>query len=181
MGLSFKVETVGMPDGEPINFGPFDQETGTQQSIPNSFSRRVIYPELEIAATLECVFTGDKIEIQSLKVEKNGKFVSTKVLTQLALPSVIRAIAIEVIPNSSLWAELEPNQEFKLEGPTFLAQVYWFEHISWGSPRVSIMNYMKWSRTNANFHILKISSNFPLPGAHAIKKTQKPSSRKQEN
>lgn len=181
MGLSFKVEVVGVPDGELVNFGPFDQETGTQQSIPTSFSRRVIYPELEVAAIVQCLFTGDKIEIQSIQVENNGKFVSTKVLTQLALPSVIRAIAIEVVPNSSLWAKLDPNQEFKLEGPTFLAQVYWFEHISWGSPRVSIMNYMNWSRTNANFHILKISSNLPLPGAHAIKKPQKFSSRNQEN
>ena len=181
MRLSFKVETVGVPDGEPINFGPFDQETGTQQSIPTFFSRRVLYPELEVAAIVECIFTGDKLEIQRISVENNGKFVSTKVLTQLALPAVIRALAIEVVPNARLWAELKPNQEFKLESPTFLAQVYWFEHISWGSPRGSIMTYMSWSRTNANFHISKIARDFPLPGPHSQEKVSKGPQRSRGN
>lgn len=171
MGLSFKLETVGFPDGAPLEFGPFDQETGTQQSIPSSLSRRVVYPDLEVSAVVDCIFTGDRLEIERISVENNGKFVSTKVLTQLALPAVIRAIASEVVPNSMLWAELKPNQDFKLEGPTFLAQVYWFEHVSWGSPRGSIMKYMNWSRTNANFHISKIAKTYPLPGAHSQEKS----------
>jgi hypothetical protein len=181
MGLSFKLETVGVPDGKPVDFGPFDQETGTQQSIPSSLSRRVIYPELGVSAVVECVFTGDRLEIERISVENNGKFVSTKVLTQLALPAVIRAIAIEVVPNAKLWAELKPNQDFKLEGPTFLAQVYWFEHISWGSPRGSIMSYMGWSRTNANFHISKIARDFPLPGPHSQEATPKAPQRSRGN
>jgi hypothetical protein len=88
----------------------------------------------------------------------------------LALPAVIRAIAIEVVPNAELWAHLDSSDILKHEGQTFLAQVYWFEHISWGSPRGSIMAYMNWSRTNANFHISKIARKFPLPGAHSIEK-----------
>jgi hypothetical protein len=72
---------------------------------------------------------------------------------------------------AKLWSELKPYQEFKLEGPTFLAQVYWFEHISLGSPSGSIMNYMHWSRTNANFHISKIAKTYSLPGAHSQEKS----------
>ncbi|WP_296632480.1 hypothetical protein [Rhodoluna sp.] len=170
MSLSFKLESAGVPDGKTVEFGPFDHETGTQQSIPETLTRRVIYPDLGISALVECVFTGDKLEIQTISVQSIGKFVSTKVLTQLALPAVIRAIAIEVVPNARLWAHLDANEILKREGPTFLAQVYWFEHISWGSPRGSIMAYMKWSRTNANFHISKIARNFPLPGAHSLEK-----------
>jgi hypothetical protein len=175
METSFKIEPTGVEDGKRVEFGPFDHETGTQQSIPTSLTRRVVYPELGISALIECVFTGDKLEVQSLSVQNNGKFVSTKVLTQLGLPSVIREIALEIIPNARMWAFLDSNEILKKEGPTFLAQVYWFEHVSWGSPRVSIMNYMSWSRTNANFHISKIARNFPLPGAHALDK--KPTSR----
>ena len=181
MKLPFNLETVGVPDGKAVDFGPFYPETGTQQSIPSSLTRKVVYPELGVSAMVECVFTGDKLEIQRISVENNGKSVSTKVLTQLALPAVIRAIAVEVVPNAKLWAELKSNQEFKLEGPTFLAQVYWFEHISWGSPRGSIMSYMSWSRTNANFHISKIARHFPLPGPHSQEKVSKSPQRKRGN
>jgi hypothetical protein len=171
MEAIFKLETAGKPDGKRVNFGPFDHETGTQQSIPSKLTRRVTYPELEIAAVVECIFTGDKLEVQSIKIESDGKFVSTKVLTQLALPAVIRQIAIQEVPDSQLWAQLDKDNPHKLIGPTFLAQVYWFEHISWGSPRGSIMNYMSWSRTNANFHISKIARNFGLPGSHSKAKS----------
>jgi hypothetical protein len=181
MELPFKLETVGVPDGKPVSFGPFDQETGTQQSIPSSLTRRVVYPGLEVSALVECVFTGDKLEIQRISVENSGKFVSTKVLTQLALPAVIRAIAVEVVPNAKLWSELKSSEDFRLEGLTFLAQVYWFEHISWGSPRGSIMKYMSWSRTNANFHISKIARNYPLPGAHSQDKKPNKVTRKRGN
>lgn len=181
MESSFKIEPAGVEDGQRIEFGPFDQESGTQQSIPSTLTRRVIYPELGVSALIECIFTGDRLEVQSLSVQNSGKFVSTKVLTQLALPSVIRAIAMEVIPNARIWASLDSNEILKKEGPTFLAQVYWFEHVSWGSPRGSIMNYMNWSRTNANFHISKIARNFPLPGAHAGDKKAKASSRARAN
>lgn len=172
MEASFKIEPTGAEDGQRVEFGPFDHETGTQQSIPSTLTRRVVYPELGVSALIECVFTGDKLEVQSLSVQNNGKFVSTKVLTQLALPFVIRAIALEVIPNARIWAFLDSNEIQKNEGSTFLAQVYWFEHVSWGSPRGSIMKYMSWSRTNANFHISKIARQFQLPGAHALDKKQ---------
>jgi hypothetical protein len=170
MSLPFNLESAGVADGKPVEFGPFDHETGTQQSIPETLTRRVIYPELGITALVECILTGDKLEIQTICVQNSGKFISTKVLTQLALPAVIRAIAIEVVPNAELWAHLDSSDILKHEGQTFLAQVYWFEHISWGSPRGSIMAYMNWSRTNANFHISKIARKFPLPGAHSIEK-----------
>jgi hypothetical protein len=167
MEAIFELESIGKPDGKSVEFGPYDHETGTQQSIPSKLTRRVVYPQLEVAAVVECIFTGDKIEVQSIRVENDGKFVSTKVLTQLALPAVIREIAIQEVPNSKFWSQLDKDNPRKLTGPTFLAQVYWFEHISWGSPRGSIMNYMGWSRTNANFHISKIARNFGLPGSHS--------------
>jgi hypothetical protein len=170
MSIVFTIESTGVADGPRVEFGPFDQETGTQQSIPGTLTRRVTYPDLEVSAVVECIFTGDKIEIQSISVQNNGTFVSTKALTQLALPAVIRAIAVETVPNSELWSNVATNPVARFEGPSFLAQVYWFEHISWGSPRASIMTYMNWSRTNANFHISKIAKYIALPGAHAKNK-----------
>ncbi len=177
MSIVFTIEPTGVADGARVEFGPLDQETGTQQSIPRTLTRKVTYPDLEVSAVVDCIFTGDKIEIQSITVQNDGTFVSTKVLTQLALPAVIRAIAIETVPNSELWANVGTNPVARFEGPSFLAQVYWFEHISWGSPRGSIMTYMNWSRTNANFHISKIARHIALPGAHA-KDKNKPSQKR---
>lgn len=172
MDFVFELKSAGVPDGKRVDFGPFDQETGTQQSIPVSLTRKVVYPDLEVSALVKCVFTGDKLEIESITVMQGAKFVSTKVLTQLALPGVIREIAIEVIPNAQLWANPGVHKMGKPQGPAFLAQVYWFEHVSWGSPRGSIMNYMSWSRTNANFHISKLARQFGLPGSHAKARTK---------
>ena len=168
MNYSFKVERTGTPDGKTVTFGPTDPETGVTLSLPATFTRRVSYPGHGLAVILECVFTGDRIEVESLKIERVAKFISTKVLTQLALPAVIRAIAEDAIPNSSRWASLNSTSDNKAENAEFLAQIYWFEHVSWGSPRASIMAYMNWSRTNANFHISKFSKNMPMPGAHAL-------------
>lgn len=173
MEFAFKLEPTGIVDGKRQDFGPDNPQMGTQASIPSTLTRKVIYPELEVSALIECVFTGDKLEVQSLNVQNNGKFVSTKVLTQLALPAVIRAIALEVVPHAKLWVNLDTNEYPKNDSPTFLAQVYWFEHVSWGSPRGSIMRYMDWSRTNANFHITKIAKLHALPGAHAQDSKQK--------
>ncbi len=170
MGLSssFQVERTGTPDGKTVTFGPYDPETGATLSLPATFTRRVSYPGHGLAVILECVFTGDRIEVESLKIERVEKFISTKVLTQLALPAVIREIAEDAIPNSNRWARLNAPTDNKAETAEFLAQIYWFEHVSWGSPRASIMAYMNWSRTNANFHISKFSKNMPMPGAHAL-------------
>lgn len=167
MNPSFKVEKTNKADGKRVSFGPPDPETGRALSLPTSFSRRVVYKDLGIAALVECIFNGDRIEVESVQIEKVTKFVSTKVLTQLALPTVIRALAEELIPNSNTWAKLKANSDNKPQSPEFLAQIYWFEYVSWGSPRGSIMTYMNWSRTNANFHISKFSRNIAMPGAHS--------------
>lgn len=167
MALSFSLESAGVPDGGLVDFGPFDQGSGSQPSIPSRLTRKVTYPELGVIAMVECVFTGDRIEILSISVQKNERFVSATVLSQLSIPSVIREIAIQAVPNSQLWALAGEDQERRYESQAFLAQVYWFEHVSWGSPRASIMKYMNWSRTNANFHISKISREVELPGAHS--------------
>jgi hypothetical protein len=173
MNSSFKVERTGIPDGRIVTFGPFDPDTGATLTIPATFTRRVSYPAIGLAAILECVFTGDRIEVESIKIERVEKFISTKVLTQLALPAVIREIAEDAIPNSNRWAKLNAATDNKAENPEFLAQIYWFEHVSWGSPRGSIMTYMNWSRTNANFHITKFSKNLPMPGVHSLEQQSK--------
>jgi hypothetical protein len=167
MALTFSLELAGVPDGDFVDFGPFDQKSGLQARIPSKLTRRVKYPELGVVALVECVFTGDRLEIQSICVQKDEKYLSATALSQLSLPAVVREIALQVVPSAKLWVVSDDNQDQRSRGPIFLAQVYWFEHISWGSPRGSIMKLMNWSRTNANFHISKISREVELPGAHA--------------
>jgi hypothetical protein len=136
-------------------------------SIPNRLTRTVTYPELGLEIELECVFSGERLEIAKMTVQGVGGYIATRDLTQLSLPQVMRAIVSEAVPEANRWSQLEnESQSNRLTDPCHLAQIYWLEYVGWGTPRARIMKYMGWSRANANFHIKKINKNFPLPGAH---------------
>lgn len=167
MTTQFVISSAGKPDGELVTFGPINVESSTHLAIASNFTRRVTYPALGITCIIECAFTGDRIEVSSLSIEKVEAYITTKALTLLALPQVIRALAEDAIPNSQTWSKPRAPGDNRPTSPEFLAQIYWFEHVSWGSPRASIMKYMGWSRTNANFHITKFSKQIAMPGAHS--------------
>jgi len=166
MPTNFRVTRTNSVDGELVEFGPLDQVEAKKLAIPASLTRVVSYPELSLVIELSCTFTGDRIEITKMVIESSGSFIATRDLTQLALPAVMRAIALESIPGSSYWTS--PSNDSVTENRAFLAQLYWLEHVSWGSPRATIMTLTSWSRTNANWHIKKLAKEFELPGAHAI-------------
>ncbi len=174
MSEPFKISPTKEKDGKLVPFGPFDSETGWAMQIPERLSRIVYYPRLKLEIVLDCVFSGERLEIALMTIEGKGGFVTTRDLTQLGLPAVMGEIARGAVPDSARWSKPASAKALnRPEGYPYLAQMYWFEYIGWGSPRANIMTYMNWSRANANFHIKKINSNFPLPGAHAATK-QKP-------
>ena len=166
MTTNFIVSRTNSVDGELVEFGPLDQVEMKKLAIPSSLARVVSYPELSLVIELSCTFTGDRIDITKMVIQSSDSFIATRDLTQLALPSVSRAISLESIPGSSYWTS-QSNPSIT-ENRAFLAQLYWLEHVSWGSPRAAIMNLTSWSRTNANWHIKKLAKEFELPGAHAI-------------
>ncbi len=170
MNETFTISRTDVKDGNPIAFGPMDKETKRQLEIPETFTRRVSYADLSLVAELSCVFDGEKIQVKKICVEGQSAFVTSRDLTQLALPAVIRQIGFQVIPDSEYWTKAWQDDHSIKEGlksdPFFLAQLYWFEHATWGSPRVAIQEYMAVKRTTANYYIRLAATVTPLPGLH---------------
>lgn len=168
MNESFTVTSTPVKDGALVAFGPIDPQTGWRLQIPGTLTRKVVYPALRLEIFLDCVFSGDRLEISKLTIEGLDAYIATRDLTQLALPAVMAEIVAKSVPDAERWSsQLELGNPNRLNGPGYLAQLYWFHHAGWGAPRAAIMSYMSWSRANANFHIKKIGKLFPLPGSHA--------------
>jgi len=171
MTTNFKVSQTDVRDGELVDFGDLNGDNPHRLRIPATFQRVVEYSEPPLRAVISCVFTGERIEVVSLEIASTTGFVATKYLTQLALPAVIREIAMDVIPDSHWWTQEFHDGQSSWGGDNvtmgFLAQLYWFEHVSWGSPRLRIMEYMGCKRTTANEYIRRAAREFVLPGAHA--------------
>lgn len=158
-------------DGPLINFGPTMPNDEDQQKIPESFERSVRNDELNLTLVAGCAFNGDKIILRRLTVE--GTEIAPRDLTRLGLPWVIREIAADVIPDSYKWdvfvESVATMDNARTGGPTDeilleIAQTYWYDHITWGTPRANIMNMWGISRTTANEWIRKAAKLYPMPG-----------------
>jgi hypothetical protein len=171
MTLEFEISAGAQPDDSLVPFGNLDPRNDRKLEIPASFERRVKYLKHQLELELDCVFTGDRIEISKMVITGMGKFVGSRDLTQLSLPQVIRKIALDVIPNSHEWTEETRSRDIEWgklnSGDGFLAQLYWFEHVSWGAPRSALMKYLGCSRTTANTQIRRIAKQYFLPGVHS--------------
>lgn len=171
MSKEFVITNSSIADGEMVTFGPLDQTTMTQLTIPKSMTRIVNYPELELEIELTCAFSGQRLEVTNMNIKGHGTYIATRTLTQLSLPLVIHEIAYSAIPNITHWTK--PRPELLDKNRAFLAQLYWLEHVSWGTPRTAIMELKKWSRPNTSFHIQNIAKEYELPGAHSKQKASR--------
>ena len=168
METEFVITTTDTPDGPLRGVGPQGFEYPFEIEVPMQMQRKVTYPGQEIELLIDLVFPGERIEIRNLQLHGREGYIATQYLTGLGLPKIIRAIAVDSIPNSSRWLNVSGRGNKDLPYH-YLAELYWFEHISWGSPRSAIMQYTGWSRANANWHLRKIAKEFPLPGPHSEK------------
>lgn len=171
MSDNFTIELADVKDGDFRPFGPVDPETKRQLSIPEKFTRVVKYSDIPLSVELTCVFDGEKIQVKKLcAMSQPEAFVTSRDLTQLSLPAVIRRIGLQVIPDAEYWTmEWQDDHALKLglkSDPHFLAQLYWFEHATWGSPRVAVQEYMGCKRTTANYYIRLAAGVTALPGLH---------------
>jgi hypothetical protein len=82
---------------------------------------------------------------------------STRALTQLRIPEVMQGIVYEYNP------VLATTVKRGVKTPGVLAQIYWAEFVCNGSPRKAVMEYMGWSRTNANYHLTKLEKAGLIP------------------
>lgn len=169
MTVAFKILTMAGTDDALARFGPSDPETGLRLSIPKKLVRTVSYPDIRLEVGLLCVFSGERLEIEKITIESMGAYVASRDLTQLALPQVMYQIVSEAVPEATVLSKLADKDNLdKPNGAHFLAIMYWFEHAGWGAPRARIMEYMGWSRANANFHLKKIGKAIPLPGVRSV-------------
>lgn len=132
-----------------------------QLLVPKSLKREVFYGEDQPLLTLSLTLSKtNRYEIVDMRLQSEGNAVpiSTSFLTKLSLPQVIRQIAVDAIPHSSYWTS--PPAELTDD---YLAQLYWFEHVTWGTPRMALMDVTGWSRSNTNHHIRRIEKVFELP------------------
>jgi hypothetical protein len=150
-------------DGPLTLAGPKMPDLKFQLMVPSTLERAVAYSEDEPRVKLKLLFSGERFEVSELVARGGKSFVTTHFLTQLGLPRLIRRITTEAIPNCATWLPTQGEDGMGIESYDYLAQLYWFEHITWGSPRAAIMKYMGWSRANSNWHIRKIRKEFPLP------------------
>lgn len=174
MSENFTISRADVKDGKMVTFGPIDPENMKRLSIPKTFTRFVDYTDSSLAVELQCVFDGEKIQVSRISVANSGGFVTSRDLTQLSLPAVIRQIGLEVIPDSEYWTQEWQDANSIKHGlkydSWFIAQLYWFEHATWGSPRVAVQEFMGCKRTTANYYIRLAGEKTALPGQH--KKTR---------
>lgn len=173
MGNNVEIRRTERADGPLTLAGPEMPDLKFQLMVPSALERDVHYGQDEPRITLRVVFSGERFEVSKLTAHGEPHFVTTQFLTQLGLPRLIRRIGTETIPNLSTWVPAEGDDGMGVESYDYLAQLYWFEHVTWGSPRAAIMRYTGWSRANSNWHIRKIRAEFQLPGLETSRPTPK--------
>ncbi len=163
----FTVAKTGKKDGEVVSFGPPSSLVRYPLEIAKQFTRSVSYKDMGISLEIDFLFDGDKVQIGRLVADGGVGYVASRDLTQLSLPAVTRQAAISAIPNAKFWLDDYKKIQFdKASDLTLLAQLYWFEHVTWGSPRVAIQEFLGCKRTTANYYIRLVGALTPLPGQH---------------
>lgn len=170
----FEVLKTSQKDSPLVSVGDPKVAEDWRIQIPKKFQRLVVYPLLKLNVELTCVFNGDKIEVTQMRIISDaGHFVTSRDLTQLSLPAAIRSIGFSVIPNADIWSwdyresHSTMKQIAESTGAGYLSQLYWFEHITWGTPRVAIQQHFGCTRSVANAKIREIAKQYRLPGVHA--------------
>jgi len=161
------IERTGVEDGKLVVFGPLDPSNGVQLSIPERFEREVTSGPRGLTLRVSCSFTGEWIDVSSLSVTPpKGEGLTSRALVQIALPPIVRELAASVIPRHEYWtAEFQDALGWGSlkTNDAFLAQLYWLEHVSQGSPRQTLMRYLAMPRSTCNVLIRRLRSEFPLP------------------
>jgi len=163
----FTVAKTGKKDGAVVSFGPPTSLVKHPLAIAQLFTRSVSYDDMAMSLEIDFSFDGDKVQIKRLVADGGVSYVGSRDLTQLSLPAVTREAAISAIPNSKFWLNDYKKIQFdKASDLTLLAQLYWFEHVTWGSPRVAIQEFLGCKRTTANYYIRLVGALTSLPGQH---------------
>ena len=154
-------------DGERVAFGPKHDETGIELTIPKELTRSVTYRSIPLTVDLTCSYAEDKLQLVKVEISNYEGFISTRELLQLKLPAVMRSISLEAVGNVDAFMSyarkrLESPSSLKLNLKV-LAQLYWLEAVTWGTPRKTIMEMSGCSRSTANENITSAEKEYALP------------------
>lgn len=162
-----RIERTDVADGPMTKFGPIDPETNRQLEMPLTFERSVIDERNGLEITLTCAYSGEKVQVKRISVAANSKdHISARDLAQLGLPGLIQVVTESVVPNWEYWTsprqEGIPTSQLKTNH-AFLAQMYWLQHVSHGSPRQTLMDYLNMPRSTCNVLLRNLKLEFELP------------------
>lgn len=166
MDANYELTRTETPDGDLVEFGPYDGDASMQLRIPETFERNFAYSETGVTACVSCRFTGERIEVVKLAVTPQlGSGLKTRDLLSLGLPAVIRSMAEDVIPDWGYWKRWDDDASWTglKVNDEFLAQLYWLEHVSGGNPRKTLMSYLALPRSTTNLLLRRLKATYPLP------------------
>jgi hypothetical protein len=158
-------------DGDLVPFGPSIEGQYGGLSMPSSLNRRVTYSDNPLTVAIECRYEEDKLQLVKVEIQNFNGYVSTRDLLQLKLPAVMRQVAVESVLGREVFlsraSSLLHSPAAIKENLFLLAQLYWLEAVTWGTPRKAIMEISGCSRSSANEYIKMAAKQYPLPKERA--------------
>lgn len=166
MEFAYRIHPTGV-DGRLLDVGPLDPGRDFVLQVPERFTREVTLEGEGRQLRLTLRFRGDKLEIEELCLTDAVKGISPRDLLKLSLPKIIKACAETAIPNYLYWTQTIPNhpniESLLKHNRMLLAKLYWFEYITWGTPRVTIQELLRCQKTTANYYIRLAAELHKLP------------------
>ncbi len=167
------VERGDFRDGNLISVGPTGGILGKSLLLPAEFSRIATLNDKKLKMTIHCEFVAERYEVKGVNIEALEGFVSTRDLTQLGIPRVIRLLAPDLIPDFRLWTaggmQKNPMFEELKNDWVYLAQMYWMHSAVYGKPRIEIANALGISKSTSNVLLRRIEAEIPLPRDNSLK------------
>jgi hypothetical protein len=167
------IENTGEPDGELVSIGPDGGVLKRRLLLPLTFNRKVFLGSRNLEMTIQCELFGERYEAKSVNVQAADGFVSTRDLTQLGIPRVIRSIASDLVPNFVVWTALgmrgSPLIEELRQDHIYLAQMYWLHNAVHGKPRIELAEALGISKSTSNVLLRRIEETIPLPRENSVK------------
>jgi hypothetical protein len=173
MKTNFQLLDVETSSQRFVRFGPLEPSLGLALMAPEKVTARVSYPSWGCTMEVHCAFLDARLGLERIVLEATNptqRTINSTLTQNLEISKVMREICLKTFPQSEVWAERSSQDHGPhLNSDEFLAQIYWFENATWGKPRMALMNYMNWSRTNANWHIKRLAKSplIGMPGIHA--------------
>jgi hypothetical protein len=152
-----------------VSFGPSDDR------LPARFAAVADYTARPLRVVLDMSFDGtDRVKVDAVMVKRtDGQSVTPEDMTALQLAQVVRSVVEEATERGpGVFRRGEIFGPERTDGPSdeelrLLARMYWYEYVSWGTPRQAVMSGFNVPRSTANRWIRKARDRYGLPGPHA--------------